>query len=295
MSETKPGSDKQESASIETKQRLVGGFPIVNLEKAISMMKKVWEKEKRNPAPASSIVEHWGYAAKSSGGFQAIASLKRFGLLEEISGPQRTLKVSGAALDLLKYEETDLLSYRKLVRGMALLPAWYEMLWNKYSHELPSDKTLESFLVFDNHMEQPQAKLLMRTYKETISFAKMAEPDMLEEIKTTQSEIEAKRLNLTLDGGPQSLIDYHDEVAAANNKNKGKKVLATYSIPIGASEATISFTGEKLSVEDFDALADYVAIFKKQFERKQRAEDSQVLPTTKHRDLPPPKPKPTDE
>ncbi len=52
-------------------------------------------------------------------------------------------------------------------------------------------------------------------------------------------------------------------------------MLAQYSIPIGASEATITFTGEKLAVEDFDALADYVAIFKKQFERKQAAENKE--------------------
>jgi hypothetical protein len=65
-------------------------------------------------------------------------------------------------------------------------------------------------------------------------------------------------------------------VAATNAKNKGKKVLAQYSIPIGASEATITFTGEKLAVEDFDALADYVAIFKKQFERKQVSEEREA-------------------
>ena len=69
--------------------------------------------------------------------------------------------------------------------------------------------------------------------------------------------------------------DSHAEMFGnpAKDKIKGKNVLAQYSIPIGASEATITFTGEKLSEEDFDALADYIAIFKKQFERKQKSED----------------------
>jgi hypothetical protein len=49
-------------------------------------------------------------------------------------------------------------------------------------------------------------------------------------------------------------------------------VLATYSIPLGSNEVTITFTGKELSVYDFDALADYVTIFRKQFERKSAAE-----------------------
>lgn len=47
------------------------------------------------------------------------------------------------------------------------------------------------------------------------------------------------------------------------------KVLAEYSIPLGGAEATIVFRGERLSPGDFEALADYITLFKKQFERRQ--------------------------
>jgi len=53
---------------------------------------------------------------------------------------------------------------------------------------------------------------------------------------------------------------------------QGKKVLATYSVPLGQNEVQIVFTGEQLYPEDFDALADYVALFKKQFLRKVEAD-----------------------
>src|SRR5438270_379154 len=99
---------KQQSPQDDAKsQRRTRGpaVPTINLEKAIALIRKVWEKEKRNPAPVSSIVTHWGYKPKSSGGFLAIASLKRFGLLDEQgSSKQRTLKLSQLALDLLKNE-----------------------------------------------------------------------------------------------------------------------------------------------------------------------------------------------
>lgn len=55
-------------------------------------------------------------------------------------------------------------------------------------------------------------------------------------------------------------------------------MLASYSIPLGANEATITFTGEKLSAEDFTALGEYVTLFKAQFERKQKSESSSPIP-----------------
>jgi len=37
---------------------------------------------------------------------------------------------------------------------------------------------------------------------------------------------------------------------------------------LGANEAKIVFTGQQLSPDDFDALIDYVRLFKQQFERR---------------------------
>jgi hypothetical protein len=46
-------------------------------------------------------------------------------------------------------------------------------------------------------------------------------------------------------------------------------VLARYLIPLGANEATLTITGEcPLSGDDFDALCEYVVMFKKQHGRK---------------------------
>ncbi len=51
-------------------------------------------------------------------------------------------------------------------------------------------------------------------------------------------------------------------------------VLARYSIPLGENEATIVFTGKSLSPEDFDALIEYVQLFKRQFQRRQTKEQA---------------------
>jgi len=48
-------------------------------------------------------------------------------------------------------------------------------------------------------------------------------------------------------------------------------MLASFKIPLGTCEAELTFTGEQLVEEDFDALLDYVALFKRQYARKAKA------------------------
>ena len=170
------------ASSSSTKKSRGPAVPTINLEKAIGLMKKVWEKEKRNAAPVPAIVTHWGYKPKSSGGFLAIASLKRFGLLDEQgSNEKRTLALSRLALDLLKNESTNPAEYVRSLKNAALNPKFHREMWTRYATELPSDQTIESFLVFDKHFSEDAAKSFIREYKDTIAFAKLREGDTVTE------------------------------------------------------------------------------------------------------------------
>lgn len=176
-------NDKPQTESSESTIKK-GGVPVPasNLSKALDLMRKIWEHEKRNAAPVPAILKHWGYGAKSSGGFVAIATLKRFGLLdEEGSNEKRTLKLSGFALDLLKNETANPKEYQRLLKVAALNPAFHQEMWSKYGQELPSETTIESFLVFDKHFREDAAKAFIRQYKETISFAKLNDSDSIED------------------------------------------------------------------------------------------------------------------
>jgi hypothetical protein len=52
-------------------------------------------------------------------------------------------------------------------------------------------------------------------------------------------------------------------------------LLEQYQIPLGANHAQLIFTGDELVADDFDALKEYVEIFKKQFVRKAKLNKSE--------------------
>src|SRR4051812_11473807 len=73
-------------------------FPFVDLETAIERARILNQKEGRNSAAPETVVDHWGYAPKSSGGRQTIAALRQFGLLE---GRGTSLRLTDLARSIL--------------------------------------------------------------------------------------------------------------------------------------------------------------------------------------------------
>src|SRR5947209_17094268 len=80
-------------------------YPSISLREAMERVQTLWQNEKRNAVPIPVAASHWGYAAKSSGAFQTISALKKFGLLtDEGSGNRRNVRLSDAALTKLREE-----------------------------------------------------------------------------------------------------------------------------------------------------------------------------------------------
>jgi hypothetical protein len=172
----------EEQADGSSRKSRGPGVPTITLDKALDLMRKVWEQEKRNPAPVKSILSHWGYASKSSGGLLAIASMKRFGLLDEQgSKEKRTLQLSPLALELLKHESANPGEFERILKQVALKPEMHAYLWNQYRLELPSDQTLQSHFVFDKNFSEETAKAFLADYKDTIKFAKLSAGDTIQE------------------------------------------------------------------------------------------------------------------
>lgn len=147
-------------------------YPGIDLELAVRRVQELWEHEHHYEAAVPTILEHWGYGAKSGGGFAALAALKSFGLLEDQgSGSDRKAWLSTLAQDIITAEnERDRLAY---IRQAALTPPAHAMLWEKYKSRLPSDQSLQLFLTRERNFTPSGAGELVSEWKRTMAYAEL--------------------------------------------------------------------------------------------------------------------------
>jgi hypothetical protein len=176
-------------------------YPFLSLREALGRVATLWQHEKRNSVPVPVAAGHWDYASKSSGAFQTIAALKQFGLVtDEGSGAKRHIRLSELALSILREEETSEPWFTH-VKTAALKPQIHRDLWSRYGAELPSDKTIQTYLVFDRKFSEQSANALIKEYRDTATFAQLSESDTVEESETI-GESEERNMNTLTDQLP---------------------------------------------------------------------------------------------
>ena len=77
-------------------------YPGINLEAALEKARILREREGKHYAPIETVLKHWGYVPKSSGGLVALSALKKFGLIDDQGkGEKRQVKLSDLELKIL--------------------------------------------------------------------------------------------------------------------------------------------------------------------------------------------------
>lgn len=149
-------------------------YPGIDLELAVRRARELWEREHHYQAEVPTILGHWGYGAKSGGGFAAVAALKTFGLLEDHgTGADRKAWLSKLAQDILTAEsEAD---RRAHVRRAALEPQVHKVLWERFNSRLPSDQSLQLFLTRERNFTPSGASELISEWKRTMAYAGLTE------------------------------------------------------------------------------------------------------------------------
>jgi|SRR5450759_1883875 hypothetical protein len=146
----------------KTKERSPS-FPFIPLEAAIERARQLYAQEKRGSAPFSVTAKHWRFSPSSSGALQTAAALKNYGLLaDEGSGATRKLKLTDLALRILLDARPDDADRKRFMRQAALTPNVAADIYNKWPNGLPSEATLNHYLVLDLGFSQSTA---IRTVK----------------------------------------------------------------------------------------------------------------------------------
>jgi hypothetical protein len=144
-------------------------FPFISLPEALHRARELYDAERRNLVHPDVAVAHWGYSPRSSGGKQTIAALRAYGLLEDVRGD---LRLTDRAQHIL-VREPGTAGRSDLLRQAALSPPVFSRLWERYGGDLPSDKSLRSYLVLELKFNENAVEDLLRNYRETLAFAEL--------------------------------------------------------------------------------------------------------------------------
>lgn len=152
-------------------------YPSISLEKALVQARALYSAEGKYAAPLSSAFSAWGYSPKSSGGRQALASIRYFGLIDvEGEGDNRKVKVSEPALRYLLDEREDDSDRKALLRRFGLAPSIHQDLATQFPEGIKSDASAKHFLMFECGFNESGAAELLEQFKATAAFANLFKP-----------------------------------------------------------------------------------------------------------------------
>jgi len=171
-------------------------FPYIDLQKAVSHVKKLYAEDGRHAMRRDVATDHLGYGSSSSNGHRCLAALLSFGLLERVAGG--AVRVTDAAARIVLDENADDKSeYIRLIRECALRPKLYAALRECYGSLLPSDANIRSKLILDLGLNDGAVDRFLKNYRMTMSFASL---DSSEDIASAESQGEDDEDHTRSDG-----------------------------------------------------------------------------------------------
>ena len=236
-------------------------FPSIALSDALRFGDQLYKNAGRTPVEMEVGVKALGYTSLNGAARNTMSALSSYGIISKVGGGYR---ISDAFLKVARpVSEQD---KNATMRSMALHPPLFHSIYSE--HRECNEQVLVSLLVHKG-LAEDSAKKAARIYRSNAVIAKL---DEAPQVPSSGSTTEAS-------GNPELPFPESNQQSQPVDKSPSRvpvailqqNVLAQYSIPLGGNEATLVFTGKTLVPDDFDALAEYVLLFKKQFERRQKS------------------------
>ena len=227
-------------------------YPQLSVGPAIDRAKKIYEKEYTHSMPAQVAVEALGYKSLSGTAKGVLSTLRKYGLVTFDGKDGYKVSDDTVAIAELPSEDPERIA---AVRRVALRPAAYKQLGDKYGSTLPSEGAIRHFLIQSGY-QSDGANLLIKVYKETLDFlAKMPASSSSEEAQHLGTDAKTANIQSQSSSGPAAVpvvmptvID--PQVSAAGTDR--------HQVPLSAKcTVEIVFKGE-VTTEAIDRLKGYL-------------------------------------
>jgi predicted house-cleaning noncanonical NTP pyrophosphatase (MazG superfamily) len=213
-------------------------YPSIGLTDAVTLTRKLWDKEKRTPVTSELAAKAIGYKSLSGPARTTLAAMKKFGLLEDT---KQGVSVSPLALRILHpaSEEERL----KALREAALRPELFRQLTEK--HLEASDDALRSHLITTLDFSETGAKTFIDSFRDTMRFAKVEQNGYSPQEKTPETQAVSTIEIDTSRQGPQTVHE-----------------VFRWPLPNGV-QAELRMIGGQLTEKNVDALSAYLETVKR--------------------------------
>jgi hypothetical protein len=141
--------------------------PSIALDEAIERALRVYDKEKRHPAPTEVVAQDMGYKSANNGSaLSVLASLRYYGLLER---PEDGMLAVAKDVENYQYAPDDSIRHGLLQKWLRA-PTVFDDLLAKYPGEFPSDKTLR-FDLINSGFSPVAAESVIAVFRRSAEFA----------------------------------------------------------------------------------------------------------------------------
>jgi hypothetical protein len=218
-------------------------YPAYGLDEVVDRLKRFWGKEQGTSVSADVAAKAIGYIGLSGPARTYLAAMKKFGLLNE---DNYGMRISPLGLRILHPESPE--EQIKAIQEAALKPELFRELAE--THTKASDDALKSYLINKLKFSGVGAKILTRSFKDTIGFAKLNQ----EAYRPNPGAISGEAMTATMQVG-------QGEMRTASTT----KALRSFSWPLSADvTARLEIVGnEELTSEHIEALTQYLEVAKK--------------------------------
>lgn len=144
-------------------------FPFINLTKSLDRARAIYENDKGGKGLKMPVAfAAWGYSDKSSGGFQTVAALKSYGLLDdEGANDDRIVKLT---VDAREYFQTEIEEdHNRLQAKFAARPPLMAHLLDHWDRGTVADPVARTYLKTGIGLNEQSARSALGIYKDNLS------------------------------------------------------------------------------------------------------------------------------
>ncbi len=174
-------------------------FPYIGLGRAIEKADQLYGAVRNHAAALPTAAKAWETGPKSSATLQSVAALIQYGLLDdEGSGEARKVKLTPLALKIVMDKRPESEERKNAIKQAAISPSTFREIYDRFGaaqeiddallhHALTAERVQEGRAPFSDQ----SASDVLRVYRDTISFAGMADADLNAHEPHEESENEA--------------------------------------------------------------------------------------------------------